>query len=72
MSDFWYDQRKKVTNTLEDLEVFIEVGGSSVNEVLTLESFEPVATSLLLRPIWRTAKPDLKRAEIAKLFIPTG
>ena len=44
----------------------------SENEVLTPENIDPLVTSILLQPIRDNDKPDLKKAEIAKLFIKSG
>lgn len=71
--DFWLDVRSQVKTALVDLNLFIETAGEkNVNQVLTPEALEPVVESLLWHPILRKDKPDLTRANIAKLFIHEG
>jgi len=72
-NDFWYDQRKRVKNALKDLEIFIELSGEdNLNQVLTSKTLEPIIKALLFRPVWENARPDLNRAEIARILINTG
>lgn len=69
-ADFWFDQRKRVENALKDLEIFIELSGEdNIKQVLTSKTLEPIIRALLSRPVWENAKPDLNRAEIARILI---
>ena len=68
-----YKNREHVKTALIDLQLFIEMGDEySVSDTVTQESMKPIVEALLLRPLQENAKPDLKRAEIAKLFIHAG
>lgn len=68
-NQFWYKVRNRVRTALTDLQLFIEVTGkNNVNQVVTQETLAPVVKALLSFK----EGPDLKRAEIARLFIRTG
>jgi len=70
---FWYRTRNKVRTALEDLRLFIESADKrNVNQVVTVETLEPVVHALLGLPITYEELPDRKRAEIAELFIKRG
>ena len=66
---FFHGLREHVKTALIDLYLFLEMAGiNNVNMVMKPESLEPIVIELL----WRKetlAKPDVNRAEIAKLFI---
>jgi hypothetical protein len=76
-SDFWYDTKKSVEMALKDLELFIEVAGKKVDEIVTEKSLEPIIYVLLWNTVTLNKTEgglDLKRnrAEVARLFIKLG
>lgn len=71
--DFWYDMRNYVKTALVDLQLFIEVADrGNLHQVITYETLKPLVETLLWHPVVDHAEPDLKRAEIAQLFIQAG
>ena len=71
--DLRYHVREQVKTALIDLELFFTMCDSfSENEVVTPENIEPLVTSILLQAIRDGDGPDLKKAEISKLFIKAG
>lgn len=70
--DFWFHVRNQVRGALIDLQLFIEVGGDNVNQVVTEEKLKPMVETLLWHPIVDGKYPDINRAEIARLFVNSG
>lgn len=65
--------KESVKTALIDLELFIEVSDKKdVDQVITQETLKPVVEALLWYPLIKPDKPDMKRAEIAQLFIQVG
>ena len=72
-NDFWYDQRNRVRNALTDLEIFLTVAGrDNVNQVLTVETMEPVIKALFALEVIDSVQPDPQKAWIAYLLIYAG
>lgn len=72
-NQFWYRRRNDVETALLDLQLFIEVAGKkNVNPVVNQETLKPIVEALLWHPVVDHDEPDLKRAEIAQLFIEAG
>ena len=70
---FWYRQRENVKTSLIDLQLFLEQAGeNNVKQVFSEETLKPVVEALLFKPIIDQSEAELKRAEIAKLFIRVG
>ena len=68
---FWYKQRENVKTALIDLQLFIEEAGhNNVNQVVKDETLKPIVAAILKSPY--PHDPDLKKAEIARLFILAG
>ena len=71
--DSRYNLREQVKTALIDLELFFTMCDTfSKNEILAPENIEPLVNSILLQSILDGDKPDLKKAEISKLFITAG
>jgi hypothetical protein len=67
-NDFWNDVRKRVKNAQTDFQLFILTADrDQVNQVITAETLVPMVRALL-----DGRNADLKRAEIAQLFINEG
>lgn len=68
-----HEVRERVITALIDLELFITTCDTySEKEVFTPKNIEPLVKALLFDPILELDDPDLKKAEIAKLFINYG
>ena len=68
-----HEDRERVKTALIDLELYtIMCDGYSEKEIFTPKNIEPLVKALLFYPVLDRDKPDLKKAEIAKLFIDYG
>jgi hypothetical protein len=68
---FWYRQRENVKTALLDLYLFLkEAGEDNVKQVFTEETLAPIVNALL--KIDYPTAPELRKAEISRLFILYG
>ena len=68
---FWYRQRENVKTALIDLYLFLkEAGEENIKQVFTEATIAPIISSLL--EFDYRSVPELRKAEISRLFILTG
>lgn len=72
VNTFWYRQRENVKTALIDLQLFAkEAREDNVEQVMNKEALRPLVEALIGFP-YRNTHAQLRKAEIARLFINAG